>query len=262
MLIFRFVGICCISSALLKKYLFIFILICGIIIEILSHGGVMLKYKKLNIIVGHYGSGKTNVAVNLALHAKNEKPIETVRIADLDIVNPYFRTADSASLLTERGIEVLLPEFANTNVDIPALPPKMFTMFENNGYSFIDVGGDDGAVALGMYRHLIEKVPHEVFYVINMYRPLIADPEDAVSCMRDIEAVSGLSVTAIINNSSLGEETDADTVRDSFEYAKKCASLVSVPLAAHTYVKQYAGDLENAGEPLLMPIDDITKKLF
>lgn len=222
----------------------------------------MHNYKKLNIIVGHYGSGKTNIAVNLAITAKKEHPTERVAIADLDIVNPYFRTADSAELLKSHGIEVLLPEFANTNVDIPTIPPRLLTMFEGDGYCFIDVGGDDGAVALGAYRSIIEKLPHEVYYVINMYRPLISEPSDAVDCMRDIEEISGLRVTKIINNSSLGAETDERTVEDSFVYAKKCAALASLPLAGHTYVKDYAPKLSHSDEPLLIPINDITKKLF
>lgn len=222
----------------------------------------MHNYKKLNIIVGHYGSGKTNIAVNLALAAKKEHPTERVAIADLDIVNPYFRTADSAELLKSHGVEVLLPEFANTNVDIPTIPPRLLTMFEGDGYCFIDVGGDEGAVALGAYRSVIEKLPHEVYYVINLYRPLISEPSDAVDCMRDIEEISGLRVTKIINNSSLGEETNESTVTDSFDYARKCASLAALPLAGHTYVRDYAPELANSDEPLLIPINDITKKLF
>lgn len=222
----------------------------------------MHKYNQLNIIVGHYGSGKTNVAVNLALLAKKEHPETRVKIADLDIVNPYFRTADSAALLAEHGIEVLVPEFANTNVDIPALPPKMTTLFDGDGYSFIDVGGDEGAVALGMYRGMIKNVPHDVYFVVNMYRPLIASPSDAIECMREIEEVSGLRVTKIINNSSLGSETDAAAVLDSMEYARECASLAALPLAAHTYAPEYTGEISAHENEPLMPIHDITKKLF
>lgn len=222
----------------------------------------MHEYNKLNIIVGHYGSGKTNVAVNLALLAKKEHPESRVKIADLDIVNPYFRTADSASLLTEHGIEVLIPEFANTNIDIPALPPKMITLFDGDGYSFIDVGGDEGAVALGMYRDMIKNTPHNVYFVVNMYRPLISIPSDAIDCMREIEDVSGLRVTKIINNSSLGAETDAAAVLDSIEYARECASLASLPLAAHTYAPEYTGEITPPEDEPLMQIHDITKKLF
>lgn len=228
----------------------------------------MLGYKKLNIITGHYGSGKTNVAVNLALMAKKSSPDSAVKIADIDIVNPYFRTADSRELLEKNGIEVLIPEFANTNVDIPSLPPKILTMFEGDDgvISVVDVGGDDGAVALGMYRDMINAVEHEIFYVINMYRPLISDPRDAAECMRDIESISGLKVTKIINNSSLGAETTAKDVADSIEYAKKCAQLCSVPLACHTYCPEYAPTLptllKDEDRGAAIPINDITKKLF
>lgn len=228
----------------------------------------MLGYKKLNIITGHYGSGKTNVAVNLAIIAKKNSPDSMVQIADIDIVNPYFRTADSRELLEKNGIEVLIPEFANTNVDIPSLPPKILTMFEDSdgGISVVDVGGDEGAVALGMYKAMINAVEHEVFYVINMYRPLISDPSDAADCMRDIESVSGLKVTKIINNSSLGAETTAEDIAESIEYAKKCAQLCGVPLACHTYCPEYAPSLpdilKDEDREMLVPINDITKKLF
>ena len=138
----------------------------------------------------------------------------------------------------------------------------MTTLFDGDGYSFIDVGGDEGAVALGMYRGMIKNVPHDVYFVVNMYRPLIASPSDAIECMREIEEVSGLRVTKIINNSSLGSETDAAAVLDSMEYARECASLAALPLAAHTYAPEYTGEISTDGNEPLMPIHDITKKLF
>ncbi len=230
---------------------------------------IILKMKPLNIITGHYGSGKTNIAVNLALLEKKLFPAKKISIADVDIVNPYFRTADSRALLEENGIEVLLPEFANSNVDIPALPPKLITLFEcgdENAVSIIDVGGDDGAVALGMYKSLINKADYEMFYVINAYRPLISDPHDAIDCMREIETVSGVRVTSIINNSSIGEETTARDILDSVSYARECERLAKIPLAAHTYCAKYAPDAPDifpeSERAILIPIRDITKKLF
>lgn len=225
--------------------------------------------KNLSIVCGHYGSGKTNFAVNLALLAKNRLSNKVVRIADLDIVNPYFRTADDKELLEERGVFVSVPEYANSNVDIPALPPMLIHMFSSKeDISIIDVGGDDGAVALGMYRNNIEAAGYDMYYVINMYRPLIDTPESVYQCMTEIEALSGLKCTKIINNSSLGVETTSEDILDSVEYAKKCAEICGIPLVAHTYCPQYAPDLadkikgtELENEPFL-PIRDVTKKLF
>ncbi len=224
--------------------------------------------KHLTIITGHYGSGKTNAAVNLALMAKQAFPDSPVRIADLDIVNPYFRTADSRALLEEAGVEVLIPEFANTNVDIPSLPPRLFSLFDKSadGYTIIDVGGDDGAVALGMYSDRIKECGYDMLCVVNMYRPLISDPADAVSGIREIEESSRLSCTGIINNSNLGVETTEDDIISSIGYGEKCADNLGVPLVYQTYEKSYApGVTELYPEDkrsILLPISDITRKLY
>jgi len=227
--------------------------------------------KKLSIVCGHYGAGKTNIAVNLAMHAKKQFSASRISIADYDIVNPYFRTADCAAILKEVGIVPLIPEFANTNVDIPSLPRFPVSPLGIGGdfdISIIDVGGDDGAVALGMYNSTIKTLDYDLIYVVNMYRPLIADPKDALECMREIEFASGLSCTKLVNNSSLGAETTADATVASVEYAKECAALCKIPLVAHTYSPAYAPDTPEkfiaagyVNEPL-SPLSDITKKLF
>ncbi len=225
--------------------------------------------KRLNILAGHYGSGKTNIAVNLALFCRKQYPDCGVHIADLDIVNPYFRTADAAELLSAEGIDVQIPEFANSNVDIPSMPPRLVAMFDSRtDFSIIDVGGDDGAIALGMYHQPITRAGYDLYYVINQYRPLIADPQDAYECMLQIEEASRLKCTKIINNSSLGVETTADDILVSVEYARECAARCGLPLVAHTYCPAYAPDTPEvfaraglADEPLT-PIRDTTKKLF
>ena len=226
---------------------------------------------KLNIVCGHYGSGKTNIAVNLALDLRKRNDGLKIYTADLDIVNPYFRTADAAEILRKADVEPLIPEFANTNVDIPSLPPKMMGMMRgdlSDAVSILDVGGDDGAVVLGMYNMYIRQTGYDMYYVINMYRPLIAEPEDVYLCMQDIEAVSGLKCTKIINNSSLGAETTAEDVADSVEYANECAKLCGLPLVCHAYCPEYAPDVPEIfrkrgfdNEPLFA-IENVTKRLF
>ncbi len=224
--------------------------------------------KQLTIITGHYGSGKTNAAVNLTLMTKESHPLSPVRIADLDIVNPYFRTADSRELLEKAGIEVLLPEFANTNVDIPSLPPKLYSLFDRKaeGFTIIDVGGDDGAVALGMYSDRIRLCDYDMFCVVNMYRPLISDPADAVCGIREIEESSRLFCTGIINNSNLGVETTAEDIFSSLEYGERCAELAGVPLVCQTYEKNYTSGaallFPEDKRGILFPITDITRKLY
>lgn len=226
---------------------------------------------KLNIVCGHYGSGKTNIAVNLALNLRQRNAGLKIYTADLDIVNPYFRTADAAEILRKADVEPLIPEFANTNVDIPSLPPKMMGMMRGDfrdAVSILDVGGDDGAVVLGMYNMYIRQTGYDMYYVINMYRPLTATPEEVYLCMQDIEAVSGLKCTKIINNSSLGAETTADDVADSVEYARECAKICGLPLICHSYCPEYAPDTPEVfrkrgfGDEPLFAIENVTKRLF
>ncbi len=187
--------------------------------------------KRVYIIAGHYGSGKTNIAVNLAYSlAENGKK---VRIADLDIVNPYFRTADSESELLSRGIELISPEFANTNLDLPALPPQTYSLFQNRqSIAIIDLGGDDrGAYALGRFAPMIEEENnYEMCFVVNFYRPLTRKAEEALEVMREIEEACKIKFTAIINNSNLGELTTKEAVIDSQEETARLVNLSGLKL--------------------------------
>ncbi len=218
-----------------------------------------MRDKRIIIIAGHYGAGKTNVATSLALRIKAEDPQRKVTLIDLDTVNPYFRAADSADELESSGIRAIIPEFANTNVDLPTLPPEIASVFLSNETAIFDVGGDDGATALGVYESDIKRVGYEMLYVINMYRPLTETPEDAIAVMREIESYSRLSFTGIINNSNLGAETDADTVTDSIGYADKVAELAELPLKYTSFIIEDER-LKCINNPLLMK--KYTKTLF
>lgn len=188
-------------------------------------------FKNISIITGHYGSGKTNIAVNLALDIK--KSGKNVTIVDLDIVNPYFRTADFKQLLQDHGIKTIIPTYANTNLDIPALPASINAVFNNNDdYIIIDVGGDDaGAIALGRYSNEIKKHDYDLYYVINKYRYLTKNADEAKEILSEIESVSNIKATKIINNSNLGEETTLETVTNSFDFAKEVSEKSELPIA-------------------------------
>ena len=190
-----------------------------------------MNHKRLTLFAGHYGSGKTNIAVNYALALAGEG--KKVCIADLDIVNPYFRTADSAKELEAAGIDLIVPQFANSNVDLPALPAQAYRLVEDHSsYGVMDIGGDDrGAYALGRYEPFIRKENnYRMIFVANCYRPLTETPEDALEVMREIEAACKLSFTDIVNNSHLGPLTDAQTVLDSVEYTEKLSQLTGLPI--------------------------------
>ena len=178
-----------------------------------------MDHKRLTLFAGHYGSGKTNIAVNYAMLLASEG--KRVCIADLDIVNPYFRTKDSAQELERAGVELVSPRFANSNVDLPALPPESYRPIQDKSlFGVLDIGGDDrGAYALGRFADAIkEEGDYRMAFVVSCYRPLSATVEDAIEIMREIEAAAGIRFTCIVNNSNIGGETTAEVVRDSLGF--------------------------------------------
>ena len=192
-----------------------------------------METKRLTLFAGHYGSGKTNVALKYAFNLRKDG-YDTV-IADIDTVNPYFRTKDSAKELREAGIELIASEFAGSNVDLPALPAAMYDIiFESNKYAVIDIGGDDrGAFALGRYTpEILRENTYNMLMVINMYRPLTSTPEDTLEILKEIEAASGIPFNGLVNNSNLGPSTDKETIEASLEYAKKVSELSGLPIVA------------------------------
>lgn len=211
-----------------------------------------MESKRITLFAGHYGSGKTNIAVNYALKLREDgKP---VAIADLDIVNPYFRTKDSEKELSEAGIRLISSEFASSNVDLPALPQDVYSIVDNNTeYAVMDIGGDDrGAYALGRYADSIKKENnYEMFMVINMYRPLTRDVESTVEVMNEIETACSMKFTAIVNNSNIGVETTAEDVLDSLVYAQKVSEATGLPIRLTTVDEKLYNNLYGKVENLM-----------
>ena len=209
-----------------------------------------MHFKRILLLSGHYGSGKTNIALNLAFHLK--KTHERVTIADVDIVNPYFRTSDSRKDLEHAGIRLICSEFAGSNVDLPALPADIYAVTADAGQAaIIDVGGDDrGALALGRLRDgILAEDNYEMLLVINRFRPLTKTAALTVEVMREIEAAGGIPFTAIVNNSNLGPETTAEDVLNSMAYANEVCELTGLPLKMTTVHEslypQLAGKIDN-----------------
>ena len=195
--------------------------------------------KRITVFSGHYGSGKTNVALSVALGLARSG--QSVTVADLDIVNPYFRTKDSARELEKAGIELICSDYANTDVDIPALPQSMYAVTDDRSRKVVvDLGGDDrGALALGrLAPAILEENDFDLFAVINMFRPLTKTAEETVGVMKEIEAASGLRFTGLVNNSNLGEETTPETVLSSLPYAEETARLTGLPIVMTTVEKE------------------------
>jgi len=191
----------------------------------------MKDFKRITIISGHYGSGKTNIAVNLAIDLKKE--FDKVAVADLDIVNPYFRTKDSVKDFEENGIRLISSEYAGSNVDIPALPQDMYAITDDRSYRMIvDLGGDDrGALALGrLTPEIVKENDYEMLLVVNKFRPLTPDLETTVEVAREIERAGKIKFTGVINNSNLGEFTTEEDVLGSVDYASEIASAMQIPV--------------------------------
>ena len=215
--------------------------------------------KRVNLFLGHYGTGKTNIALNFALMLKNN-----VIVYDLDIVNPYFRTLDGKDILEENNIELIASDYANTNVDCPAMNPECYRMIrEKDKYAVVDVGGDDrGAYALGRFRNdILKENDYDMFLIINKYRYETRTPEETLEIMKEIEEVAGIKFTAIINNSNLGKETTKEVILDSLDYAKKVEELTGLEVKYTSIrsdlVKEFNGEIDN-----ILPLDLINYGLW
>ena len=219
----------------------------------------MMEHKRLTLFAGHYGSGKTNIAVNYAMHLAGEG--KKVCIADLDIVNPYFRTKDSECELRAMGIDLISSRYANTNVDLPSIPAESYRLVQDKSvYGVIDIGGDDrGAYALGRFAEAIKaEGEYRMAFVINRHRPLTSTVEDTVEIMREIEQASHLTFSCIVNNSNIGTETTAETVRASIEYAEGVSRATGLPIWLYTAEKEVARELS---ELPVLPLT-LQKKYF
>lgn len=185
---------------------------------------------RIKIIVGHYGSGKTELALNMArsIRASGRR----TALVDLDIVNPFFRSAEQGAWLKDNGIRLLAPTFALTAVDIPALPAEILSVFSDAELNTVfDVGGDDaGALALGRYKRYFEESGYELIYVVNRFRPRSGTVSEIMDMMRRVSECARLQPTGLINNSNLGEMTDQKTMEEGHELLMAVSRESGLPL--------------------------------
>ncbi|MBR3234528.1 MAG: hypothetical protein IKG11_02825 [Atopobiaceae bacterium] len=188
------------------------------------------------VLVGHAGTGKTNTALGLALALAHEG--YEVTLADLDVVNPYFRSSDYPQLLEQAHIRLIAPVMARTTLDTPSLTGELDVAIEQTAGSpnrrlIIDVGGDDdGAITIGRWSERLKAAGAQVLYVVSAYRSLTPVPEDAAAMLPDIEWTSRLKATGVLNASNLSDETTSSHVRHGREFALKTADLLGLPLTA------------------------------
>ena len=213
-----------------------------------------MQAKRVTLFAGHYGSGKTNIAVNFALRLAGEG--KAVTLADIDFVNPYYRSKDSAQELEAAGVKVIASAYANTNVDVPALPQEMYSVTEDTSrYAVLDVGGDDrGALALGRYAPaILQENDYHMIYVFNASRPLSRTAEMALEIMGEIEVAGGIPFTAIVNNTNLGRDTDWETVVASRQEAEKLSKISGLPLL-FTAVEEGVLPINERGNETYFPL--------
>ncbi|MDR3729434.1 MAG: hypothetical protein Q3X94_06595 [Oscillospiraceae bacterium] len=218
-----------------------------------------IEKAKLVLITGHYGSGKTEFSVNLALQAA-ECP-QKLALADLDIVNPYFRSRERKEQLDARGIRLIASSQACTDADVPSLPADVFALFQDPDlYGIVDVGGDpDGARVLARFQPQIMATPHEMLCVVNANRPETRDADRAVSYLRAIEATCGVPMTGLVNNTHLCGETTVEEILKGARLVREVSERTGLPVVCHVVVKALCGDKMLAGLPLF-PIDIYMKK--
>lgn len=207
--------------------------------------------RPVTLVVGHYGVGKTNFSVNLAIDLAAEG--NQVTLVDLDIVNPYFRATEQRAVLEEHSVTLVAPVFAEagTSLDVPSLTGRIAPSIEAAGegrYVIIDVGGDDvGSVALGRFSRSIKQQDFAMLCVLNKYRNLVQDPVDAIENLREIEAASRIEATAFVSNAHLKGETTAEVIEQGRAYAFEVARLANLPLVA-TCVSPALTDLSHDGD--------------
>ncbi len=210
--------------------------------------------KRLNIITGHYGSGKTEFAINYALCLKQR--FGKAVICDMDIVNPYFRTNDANALLTASGVKVIAPEYAGTNLDLPSLPCDVYSVFaDKTAPAVLDVGGDEeGAVALGQYYPYIKNEDYEMFLVINAKRPDTSDADSIVKLAHEIQQSSRCRITALVNNTNLSYLSSPCDFDGTFELMEEVSKRLSVPLKYISGTAESLAGLKSEYDSIKFPL--------
>lgn len=214
---------------------------------------------RISIVTGHYGTGKTEFSVNLALALSRER--EQVMLADLDIVNPYFRSRERRPELECSGVRVISSSQACADADVPSLPSELLTILEDHRITgVLDIGGDPvGARVLARFRPQIQREDYQLLYVINANRPEVRTAETAVEYLRSIEAVTGLSCTGLVNNTHLCGETTAEEILKGAALASDVSRITGIPVLCHTAEQRLAEELAALTEPVF-PISIHMKK--
>ena len=205
---------------------------------------------RISIITGHYGTGKTELSVNLALALAGEG--SQVMLADLDIVNPYFRSRERRPQLEAAGVQVISSSQACSDADVPALPAELLSILENRDVrGVLDIGGDPvGARVLARFQPKIVQEDYQLIIVLNANRPEVRTAEAAVSYLRAIEATTGLTCSGLVNNTHLCGETTPAEIRKGAALAGEVSRQTGLPILCHTAEARFLEDVSDLREPV------------
>ena len=215
--------------------------------------------KRIQIITGHYGSGKTEYAVNLALHLA--QTTENVALADMDIVNPYFRSYEQAKRLEDAGIRVIVTSCGGI-ADIPAINPEVMSIFQQEKWTgVLDIGGDPiGARVLARFAPQLKSEDFDLLFVLNANRPETKDVESALQYMQGIEAECRQKVTGIVNNTHLCGETTAEEILKGARLAHELSERTSLPVIHHAVQRKFVEQVQDQLSEPVLPMNIYMKK--
>ncbi len=210
--------------------------------------------KRITIFTGHYGSGKTENAINYALQLKKQG--EDVIIVDLDLVNPYYRTKDAEEFLVQQGIEVISPLYANTNVEMLTLPSDVYRVFADKTKKIVfDVGGDDdGATALGRFFSYFSQDSYDMYIVVNTKRPLTDTKENIIITLLGIAEKSRLMPTGLINNTNIAAQTQIEDIKNGEEIVLDVAKELGIPFICNTVMDDLAAAYRECTNQPVLPL--------
>lgn len=197
--------------------------------------------KRLRILTGHFGSGKTEISINYAIKLAKEN--KKTCIVDLDIVNPYFSVREVRNELESHGIRVVAPSIEITTAELSTIPAEVLTVFDNKEYDVVlDVGGDDiGAVALGQYNRFFKQEPYDMFFVINTNRPFTSSADGIVEYVGNIERSSRLKVSYFIHNTNMSYESCVEDILKGQAIVEEASRRLDIPVK-YTCVREDLAD--------------------
>lgn len=198
-----------------------------------------MKDNRLKIIIGAYGSGKSEISVNLALKMRKENPSDKVLLADLDIVNPFYRSSDANKVLEENDIRLISPMYANSNVDAPVLSGEVYVIFDDDSYRGVfDIGGEDmGATILGSMKTRLDNTDAELIMAVNTRRPFTSTADEIIIMASELQEASKMKITGFINNTNILEQTTPSDILEGEKILLEVSQKTGIPLVMTTVME-------------------------